>query len=56
MLICRSAVDGKVLGFAHDLEIATEMAQTNDWRNWYAIVDATPSYDPRDKRGGLLVQ
>lgn len=61
MLICRSVVDGKVLGFARDLEIATQLAQANDWRNWYAeedprqprlaIVEAEPSYDPRNTYG-----
>jgi len=61
MLICRSVVDGKVLGFARDLEIATQLAQANNWRNWYAVEDQRPprlaivepelSYDPRNMRG-----
>lgn len=67
MLICRSVVDGKVLGMARDLEIATQMSQANDWRNWYvvddghedarfpavrlAVVEPEPTCDPRNTYG-----
>lgn len=60
MLIARALTDGRILGYAVDLETVTALAQANDWPSWYAqeheppnftILPPEPDTDPRNKRG-----
>ena len=61
MLTIRSVIDGRILGFARDQEVAAQLAQANDWHNWFAVLDEPlrelqlvsrePDTDPRNRRG-----
>lgn len=64
MLTIRSITDGRILGFAKDQEVAAQLAQANDWHNWYAVLDESPrefqlvqhepDTDPRNRRGRMV--